>query len=180
MHRVGWMTALLLVGIGLSAWGDCGCTPAGSPVCYTLFRVNQTIEFTLTVPVDYFVAHATEETPFITGWRVETLDGVLVRRMTFDFPHGLLTVMEWTLEDDGGVRVNDGFYRVIVETTSAGEISNTVQLIPCCGACAYSCRSPVCRPACGEAYLILRVGESRSCCCGCGLSLFGSWNFGTP
>ena len=178
MHRVGWMTAILLVGIGLSACADCGCTPPGSPACYTLFRANQTIEFTLTVPVDYFTAHATEETPFITGWRVETVDGVLVRRVTFDFPHGLLTVMEWTLKDDDGVPVNEGFYRIIVETTSAGEISNTVQLIPCCGACVSSCRSPVCRPACGEAYLILRVGDSFRC--GCGLSLFGSWSFGTP
>ncbi|MCX6093223.1 MAG: hypothetical protein NTY63_00130 [Candidatus Bipolaricaulota bacterium] len=180
MNRVGWMVAVLLVGVGLSAWADCGCAPAGDPTCYTAFVMNRTIEFSVTVPLDYFVAHATTETPFLTGWRIETLAGVVVRRVTFDFPLGLVTVLEWNLDDDAGARVADGFYRLIVETTSAGEITDTIRLISCCNPCGCIGRSPVCRPACGSAYLILRAGESLGCCCGCSFSLFGSAGAGAP
>ncbi len=179
MNRVGWMVAVVLVGVGLSAWADCGCAPTGDPACYTAFVMNRTIEFSVTAPVDYFVAHATTETPFLTGWRIETLAGVVARRVTFDVPLGLVTVLKWDLDDDAGTRVADGFYRLIVGTTSAGEITNTVRLISCRNPCGCIGRSPVCRPACGSAYLILRAGESLGCC-GWSFFLFGSSDAGAP
>lgn len=185
MNRVGWLLALLLVGFGLSAWGDCGCAPAGEPVCYTVFRQNQTIVFSVTVPVDFFLAHATTETPFITGWRVETIDGAVVRRVIFDHPLGWATPLEWGLEDGGGTQVSEGVYRIVVETNSAGEVTNYARLIPCsaplpCSCCGCPNRAPACRPACGEAFLTLRAGETFSCCCGFGVSIFGSFTWESP
>jgi len=187
MKRVGWLVAALVVGIGLSAWADCGCAPAGDPACYTTFRVNQTIQFTVIVSLDFFTAHATTETPLITGWRVEKLDGTVVRRVVFDWPVGLVRPLEWRLVDDAGAWVGEGFYRIVVETTSAGEVQNTVRLVACytppaCGTCLCSCsdRVPPCSRVCGEAFLALRVGETRDCCCGFGVTLIGSFTWETP
>ncbi|MDD5264157.1 MAG: hypothetical protein PHU43_04880 [Candidatus Bipolaricaulis sp.] len=185
MNRVGWLLALLVVVFGLSASGDCGCPSAREPVCYTVFRQNQTIVLSVTVPVDFFLAHGTTETPLITGWRVERLDGSVVRRVTFVCPIGWPTPFEWGLDDDAGARVSEGVYRIIVETSSAGELTNYARLIPCCaplpcgcsGSCGYPDRVAPCRPACGEAFLTLRVGETFSGCCGLGVSIFGSFTW---
>jgi hypothetical protein len=180
MNRVGWLVAFLVFGSGMAAFGDCGCAPAGNPSCYSTFSPGWTVEFTLKVPVDYFAAHATTETPFVTGWRVETLDGALVHRVTFGFPLGTVTRFEWRLTDDVGGRVAAGFYRIVVETTSAGDIASTVLVASCCNPCGCTGRIPACRPACGEAYLILRPGEYLGCCCGCVFSFFGSSGTGAP
>jgi len=184
MKRVGWLIAALVLSVGLSAWADCGCAPAGDPACYTTFRMSQAIEFRMTVPVEFFYAHATTETPLITGWRVETLDGAVVRRVVLSYPVGPVTVFEWKLDDGAGARVAEGFYRIVVETTSAGDVSNTVLLFGCCSPCYNLCcctaRPPVCRPLCGDAYLVLNAGDALRPCCGFTITISGSLSCPAP
>lgn len=191
MKRVVWVVALLSVGLAWSAWADCGCSSESVPSCYTTFRSNQWIEFSMTVPVDFFLCHGAVETPLIAGWRVETLDGSTIRRVTFEPFVGSVSVFLWKLDDDAGSAAPEGFYRIIVETTSAGEVSSVVRVVPCytprscCISCCptFSCacgRTPPCRAAYGDAYLVLRVGETVSCCNGCGFTIFGATLWGTP
>jgi hypothetical protein len=175
MRRVSWLVAALVLGFGLSVWADCGCTSGLEPSCYATFRSNELVSFSLTVPIDYFLCNNTTETPMITGWRVEELDGTLVRLALFDEVKGHWNAFLWDLTDDSGQVVDEGFYRIVVMTTSAGEAAADVRIVSCCNPCmtCWSCcpcatcvdgRIYRCPTEYGSPYLVLGVGGTRSCC----------------
>lgn len=190
MKRTGWVLLLLLAGFSWSLFGqsDCGCGDAASPTCYTTFRASEMIGIDVVVPGEYFSIHNTSVTPLITGWRVETLDGLLVRHETYlESPKGHHVSYIWDLTTDEGTMVSDGFYRLVVSTTSTPEIEAYVKILPCCcspcwGCCPAPCSCTSlsrCRPCCGEPYIQFFSAGSRSCC-GCRLTIFGSVEAGTP
>jgi len=173
MKRFGWVALLLVVAVSVGGWAQCGCEDPEEPTCYLTFQSNETIEFSLIVPVDYFVCHGTSVSPSVWGWRAETLDGVVVR--TFAYPRGPVgrwVTMEWDLYDDSGYLVDPGWYRIVVMTTD-GDVSYPVLILERCRPCwgcwcgcgctpCIDCDVPCCIPF-GEMYLSLAVGETRSC-----------------
>jgi len=180
MKSAGWIALVLVVAVSVGGWAQCGCEEAGAPACYMTFRSNETIEFTLVAPLDYFVCHGTSVSPSIWGWRVETLDGIVVRTFAYSRgPVGRWVTMEWDLYDGNGYLVDPGWYRIVVMTTD-GDVSYPVRILercrPCwgcwcwCSPCVV-CDVPCCVPY-GELYLSLAVGETRPCY---GLSF--SWHF---
>jgi len=141
------------------------------PGCYMTFQSNETIEFTLIAPVDYFVCHNTTVSPGIWGWRVEALDGAVVRTVLFeDGPMSRRIPMEWDLYDDSGYLIDPGYYTIVVMSTD-GDVSYPVRILercrPCCGCWCWRTAPVVCDVPClipyGELYLSLAVGETRSC-----------------
>lgn len=124
--------AVLLVGLaGSAAAAQCGCPPqANAPSCYTGYWAGVDVSFKLVVPVGYFSQCPMPETPLITGWRVEQLDGTIVYQNQFpDVPKGHYLVMTWNQKDSAGHRVAPGFYRLVVQTTTAGEFSNVLKIV---------------------------------------------------
>ncbi len=153
---------LVVIFVGLAsglALAQCGCTEEaiGRPSCYTAFWSGEEVRFKLVVPADYFFCCESCEAPLITGWRVETLEGTIIYEETFTHaPKGHWYVMSWDQNDACGIRVSAGFYKIVVETTLASEVENTIQIvaIPCC--CSWStccprlrscpCGIPLCQP----------------------------------
>lgn len=178
MKSAGWIALLLVIVVSIGGWTQCGCGEPKAPSCYLTFRSNETIEFSLVAPVDYFTCHGTTVSPSIIGWRVEAADGTVVRTVVYpDGPKSRLITMQWDLYDESGCLVPPGYYRVIA-MTSDGDVSYPVMIQercrPCCGCFCSWHALPVCSVPCpipfGELYLSLAVGETRSCC-GASLSL---------
>lgn len=189
MRRVGWAVVVLLglVALTASAEPGCGCATASTPECYTTFRSNEIVEFSLTVPIDYFWKYDTGETPLITGWWVETPDGIVVKNVTFSEPKGHWESFTWDLSTDSGGYAEPGFYRIVLTTTSTAPVSADVELVSCCcwpcwGCCPTPC---ICRPmSCcgppyGEPYLVLSSGGTRSCCL-FSVSIYGGFEQPAP
>jgi len=175
MKRAGVLVTICLwIGVvGLGGWSQCcDCGRAEVPSCYESFGTNEVIGISLIVPVDYFVCHNTTESPRILGWRVETWDGMVVRAEFFpDGPYSRLHTIEWDLSDSTGGRVAPGYYRIVVETTDAGDIAHPVQIVERCRPC-YGCFCwPTCSVCCttrcrvpyGEPYLSLFVADTQAC-----------------
>ena len=171
MKSVGWIALLLVIAVSVGGWAQCGCGEPETLSCYLTFQSNETIEFSLIAPVDYFVCHGTTVSPSIIGWRVEAWDGTVVRSVVYPGqPKGRWISMEWDLYDEGGYLVPPGFYRIVVMTTD-GDVSYPVRILercrPCCGCFCWWSAPPVCGVPCripfGELYLSLAVGETRSC-----------------
>ncbi len=170
MKSAGWIALCLVVAVSVGGWAQCDCGEPQAPLCYTTFQSNQTIAFKLIAPVDYFVCHNTNVSPGIWGWRVETLDGTVVRTVTYpDGPKSRLLVMEWDLYDAAGFLVNPGYYNIVVMSTD-GDVSYPVRIHDRCHAfcsCACWCGPVVCDVPCpipyGELYLSLAVGRTRLC-----------------
>jgi hypothetical protein len=171
MKSAGWIALCLVVAVSVGGWAQCGCGESEEPLCYATFQSNETIEFTLIAPVDYFVCHNTTASPGIWGWRVEASDGTVVRTVTYsDGPKSRLLVMEWDLYDDSGYLVDPGCYNVIVMSTD-GDVSYPVRILercrPCCGCFCWWYEPVVCDVPCripyGQLYLSLAVGETRPC-----------------
>jgi hypothetical protein len=171
MKAAGWIALVLVVAGSLGAWAQCDCGTGVDPNCFLKFRSNETIEFTLIAPVDYFGHYQTTVSPQIFGWRVEDSNGNVIRTVIYPGePRSRLTVMEWDLYGDDGYLVEPGFYQVIVMTT-ASDVSYQVFIEEACRsfcACACNCYAPTvcdspCRPPYGELYLSLDVGEARPC-----------------
>jgi len=171
MKSAGWIALCLVIAVSVGGWAQCGCWESEEPLCYMTFQSNETIEFKLVAPVDYFICHNTTVSPGIWGWRVETLDGTVVRTVTYsDGPKSRLLVMEWDLYDDAGYLVDPGYYRIVVASTD-GDVSYPVRILercrPCCGCFCWwyepvVCHVPCCVPY-GGLYLSLAVGETRPC-----------------
>ena len=169
MKSVGWTTLLLVIVMSIVAWAQCGCGVPDEADCYLSFKSNETIEFSLIAPLDYFMFHGTTVSPSIFGWRVEASDGTVVRTVVYPGePRSRLITMEWDLYDESGYLVPPGSYRIIVMTTD-GDVSYPVRIVeacrPCCGCFCCCCPWPItacCIPY-GELYLSLGVGEVRSC-----------------
>ena len=184
MRRAG-LVLLVLVGLmalAASAQTDCGCGSATERASYTTFRSNEIIEFSLTVPVEYFWVHETSVTPLITGWWVETSTGIIVKHVTFTEPRGHNVSFTWDLAMDGGGTVEPGFYRVVLTTTSASPVSADIEIVSCrrspCWTCCWRpclCQPAICCPPLhGELRLKLAsVGTSR--CCTFGVTIYGEY-----
>jgi len=180
MKRTAWLVLLSMVVVSFGAWAQCNCYGPDAPACFMTFQSNETIEFTLIAPVDYFVCHNTSVSPSIWGWRVEAADGDVVRTVLFeDGPISRRIPMEWDLYDDAGYLVDPGFYTIVVMSTD-GEVTYPVRILercrPCSGCWCWcnvpaGCDVPCCIPF-GELYLSLAIGETRPCY---GLSI--SWHF---
>ena len=172
MKSAGWITLLLVIVVSVGAWAQCGCGVPEEPNCYLSFKSNETIEFSLIAPIDWFEANGKTQSPRIFGWRVEELDGTVVRTSIYPGePRSRLTIMEWDLHDDAGYLVPPGYYQIIVMTTET-DVSYPVRVVESCrswSGCfcgcyvpATCCDSPCCIPF-GELYLTLDVGETRPC-----------------
>jgi len=171
MKFASWVSLFLVIAGSIGGWAQCSCEDSQAPFCYMTFQSNETIEFTLIAPVDYFLCHNTTVSPGIWGWRVETLDGTVVRTVTYsDGPKSRLLVMEWDLCDDACYLVDPGYYNIIVMSTD-GDVSYPIRILercrPCCGCFCWWAAPAVCDVPCripyGELYLTLAVGETRSC-----------------
>lgn len=137
--------AVLLVGLtSVLAAAQCGCfsQPVGDePVCYTGYWQGVDVGFKLVVPGEYFCQCPVPETPLLTGWRVEALDGTIVYQEQFLAPKGHHHEMVWDQTDEQCNQVPLGIYRLVIQTTTAGEIYNYVKIQPwpgpfnCCTCC---------------------------------------------
>lgn len=172
MRTAGWITLLLLIVVSVGAGAQCDCGSLEEPSCYLTFKSNETIEFSLVAPIDYFMCQGTTISPSIFGWRVEASDGTVVRMVIYpDAPKGRWIAMEWDLYDDAGYLVPAGNYRIIVMTTDS-DVAYPVRIVEACHSCwscfcgcyipPTCCDSP-CRIPYGELYLTLDVGETRPC-----------------
>ena len=194
MGRGLWGVLIVVCLTSVLVWADggCDCASTGAPACYQSFRSNEIIDFSLTLPIDYFWCHNTTETPVVTRWWVETLDGVIVREDVLPWPTGSWAVFSWDLTTDTGELVGPGYYRILVGTDLTEPISATVLVEPCRGCSMYWACWPccpalvcVCQPSTrcsipyGEPYLELRNGGTRSCC-GLNVHVYGSVQFGCP
>ena len=171
MKLGGWIALLLVVAVSVGGWAQCGCEEPQAPLCYATFQSNETILFKLVAPIDYFVCHDTAVSPGVWGWRAETLDGTVVRTVTYaSGPRSRVLPMEWDLLDDAGYLVDAGYYNLVVMSTD-GDVLYPVRILercrPCCGCDCWWTAPPVCAAPCripfGEMYLTLAVGETRPC-----------------
>jgi hypothetical protein len=174
MRRAG-LGVLVLVGlltVAASAQTWCECGTATEPGCYTTFRSNEIVEFSLTVPVEYFWVYDTVVVPLVTGWWVERPDGAIVKHVTFTEPRGHNVSFLWDLSTDAGGVVEPGFYRIVLTTTSTAPISADIKIVSCCCSLCWSCcwtpcpcqPAIYCPPACGELRLKLASAGTRNCC----------------
>lgn len=172
MRSVGVVAVLLVISVSMVGWAQCGCEAPEEPNCYQSFKTTETIEFSLIAPIDWFELHGKTQSPRLFGWRVETLDGTVVRTIVYpDGPRSRLTIMEWDLADESGYIVPAGYYQIVVMTTEA-DVSYQVRIVEACrswNSCFCGCYVPATccdNPCCisfGELYLRLGVGETRSC-----------------
>ena len=171
MRAVGIIAVILVISASSVGWAQCGCGVQEELSCYLTFRSTETIEFSLIAPVDYFMCHGTTVSPSIFGWRVEALDGTVVRTVIYPGePKGRWITMEWDLYDDDGYLVPPGGYQIIVMTTDS-DVAYPVRIVEACRSCwscfcgwyvPNTCDFPCCIPY-GELYLTLGVGETRPC-----------------
>ncbi len=173
MRKIGLVVAAILLAAGLTGFADCGCATDAQETCYTVFRANEIIQFSLVVPVDYYWCHDTTATPLITGWWVEVEDGPIVKHVEFSEPRGHWETFTWDLTDDTGNYVAPGSYRIVVSTTSTDDVEAHVKILSCCCSPCFFCCQPspcICRTPShcpvpyGEAYLSLKSGGTRNCC----------------
>ena len=184
MRRYVLLVVALVGLVGAAVWGDCNCTTQDPtiPPCYTAFWTCETVLFRLVVPGEFFAASGTSLPPLITGWRIEKMDGTLVFQSLFPtVPLGAWYQMSWGQRDSSGNPVSAGFYRIVVQTTSAGEFAGFVQVVgrPCLFSCtpARLC-SRACPPTCGTPYVLVERDESLGC--GCSSSVFIQVGCGCP
>ena len=169
MKSAGWAALLLIIVVSIGAWAQYGYGASNEPECYLSFKSNETIEFSLIAPIDYFICHGATVSPNIQGWRVEAWDGTIVRTVLYPGePISRLITMEWDLTNDAGYLVPAGFYQIIVMTTD-GEVVYPVGIVEqcrscfsCCCCCCCAQPSTACCIPYGELYLALGVGETRS------------------
>ncbi len=185
------MVAVLVVGLaGVLATAHCGCfaPPVGDePICYTGYWQGVDVGFKLVVPAEFFFQCPTPETPLITGWRVEALDGTIIYQKQFpNVPKGHHHEIVWDQTDGHCNQVPLGIYRLVIQTTTAGEVNNYVKIQPwpapmnCCTCCCTRIDScPCCishspyieiAPCTGRPYvwgtIHIRVHFELGTCCG--------------
>ena len=189
------LLAVLVIGLmGVAATAQCTCfqAPVGDePTCYTGYWLGVDVGFKLIVPGEYFSQCPVPETPFITGWRVEALDGTIIYQQQFDMPKGHNYEMVWDQTDGHCNQVPVGIYRLVIQTTSAGEIKNYVKIQPWPGPanpCNCCCPQIDTQPCCishspyieiarctGRPYvwgsitirIHINLGAGCGSCCGC-------------
>ncbi len=180
-----FLLALVLVGlVGVVVWGDCNCPPQdpAAPPCYTAFFACETVFFKLVVPGEFLALPGISSTPLVTGWRIENLDGISVFQDLFpSVPLGAWYQMSWNQRDSSWNPVSPGYYRVVIQTTSAGEFAGFVQIVERPALFSWSpmrlCSRPCC-PVCGTPSVAIERDKSLDCgctvslvvnpCCGCG------------
>jgi len=168
--RRALVVAVMIIGlVGVVAVAQCGCDtpPAGSgPACYTGYWAGVDVSFKLVVPGEYFSQCPVPETPLITGWRVETLAGDIVYQVQFpDVPKGHNLQMTWNQTDGHCNNVALGFYRLVVQTTTAGEFQNYVRIVgwPGFGGwCNCCCERLDTRPCCPQHVPYIEIARCDS------------------
>jgi hypothetical protein len=144
VKRVLVLAVLLVSLTSLLGAAQCGCfsQPVGDePVCYTGYWEGVDVGFKLVVPGEYFCQSPVPETPLLTGWHVEALDGTIIYEEQFIVPKGHHHEMVWDQTDGQCNQVPPGIYRLVIQTTTAGEIYNYVKIQPwpgpfnCCTCC---------------------------------------------
>jgi len=172
MKRGIWVGLILAGLLAVGVWAQCDCGPDTRPPCYESFWTTEVIGISLTVPGEFFWVYNTMTPPRILGWRVETWEGAVVRAEFFpDGPYPLWYDLAWDLTDWEGQIVDAGYYRLVVETTNAGDIWAPVQIVErcrqCCGCFCFSSYPYKCGRACppgyGQPFLDLEVLETRTC-----------------
>jgi len=179
MRRCLPLVMVLVSLAGLVALADCGCAPqqdAGVPPCFTAVWTCETVLFQLVVPGEYITASGSPLPPLIAGWRIEKMDGTVVFQKLFpDVPLGAWYQMAWDQRDLSGHVVAPDYYRIVVQTSSGGDVTAFVQVVqrPSLFSCTPTClRSRACVPACGALFLAVERGGSTGC--DCSLTLFFS------
>jgi len=187
MKRMGVVGFALTVLLSVAAFADCGCGSAALPIEYVAFDSNEIVGFSLVVPGEYFWVYSTADTPLVTGWRVETSDGQVVRNVQFTEPRGHWESFLWDLIGNDGNVVPPGFYHLIIETQSVDSLAAGIEVLSCCQthcmACCCACCTctPVCWPPTprGELYVELWNAGTRSCC-GIGIHVSAEFVFSAP
>lgn len=175
MCRATLLAVVIVGAMGVLVAAQCDCTPqtpTEKPSCYTAFWAREQVRFRLVVPGDYFFCCPDCEAPLVTGWRVETMAGAIVYQKTFaEVPRGHWYIMGWNQRDTWGNAVSAGFYKLVVETTSAGEFDSYIQIVPspCCWSfcgCCPQLPSYPCGIVVGQPYIkILQVERRWSARC---------------
>ena len=168
MKRTFLLAAVIVTLVGGLAAAQCNCTSteAAGPCCYTAFWEGEEIHFKLIVPAEYFLYCSPCDTPLITGWWIETMDGIVVYQDMFpEVPKGHWLEMTWDQNDSGHYAVPGGYYKIVVHTTTAGEFTNYVQIFakPCFCCCCWQrlCSCP-CGVPFGEPYVVIYPSERNS------------------
>ena len=151
MKRALAFGALLALTMGVMGFGfgNSCCPPPTEPCCYTSFWVGDTVCFKLVIPWSFFCCTASDE--LITGWRIETPDGVVVYEHAFSTPVSPKGFeMQWDQKDMSGQQVAAGFYNIVV-TTTKGEYKTAIKIVekdPCCWTVLKSkpCGVSFCKP----------------------------------
>ena len=175
MRKVILLAIVMLALASGLAVAQCNCAdPAFGevPPCYTTFGWGQEVRFKLVAPLEYFLCCAVCETPLITGWRVETLDGVITYEEVLRAPKGHYYEISWDQKDSWRNRIPCGYYRIVIETT-VGEYVNYIHVNPgCWDWCGYCCASRLHGCPCGvmlcQPYVKFLPSTTQSwspCCC---------------
>ncbi len=171
MKRTLITTGIIVILMATAAVAQCDCVQATNSTlaCYEAFWVGDPISFRLAVPAEYFFSCSTCVTPLITGWRVETASGSVVTHTVFcDAPVGHWLRMTWNQEGASYEQVMPGYYRLVIETTSAGEIDTFLRIVSqpcCCGMTPRLCSIP-CIHDPADPYIELIRPNGGSACCG--------------
>jgi hypothetical protein len=187
VRRRFFLVGLMVCLFGAMTVTQCGyaigstTTTAAAPPCYKAFWPGQEVRFKLVVPAEYFFGCPECETPLITGWRVESSDGMLIYDTSFvDVPKGHWYVVSWDQRDHWGNAVLPGYYKLVIQTT-AGEFLDFVYITPCnlcpCCCCSQGLYDSPCPIACEWPYIDFLPTEGSWCpfCSPLRISLF----FGT-
>lgn len=151
----------MTMGILGYGFGDSSCCPPPTePCCYTSFWMGDTVCFKLVVPFSLFCC-CCEEKELVTGWRIETMDGMVVYEYAFADPVSPGYEIQWDQKDMAGQQVAAGFYNIVV-TTTKDEYKTTIKIEekdPCCWKVLRSrpCGVSWCKP-------YIKVYRCPSCC----------------
>ncbi len=158
MKRAMILSLVLSMALGGWAMAQCSCLPTtrpATPRCYVSFQQCQQIEIGLRTPRPFFPLFccspcAQPAAPNVVGWRVETLEGVLVYEQELYAPaSGSSFSAVWDQVDMDGQQVAPGYYEVSV-VTQDGIYSKHLRILDRCQFVfpffSFGCSTSACGP----------------------------------